>query len=227
MDGSIKVENAQTRQAAFENGGVLRRGRTYRFIRRLHLWIGAWGAIAAILFGSTGFIQNHRSLMKLPQGESTDLSKAEIEVPEAARATPEALRDWLRDDQHIPIDNFRVQPGGPTEMGGQRMKQAGRWNFSGGNARIQWTAEYVPGNATVRLRNTEQSVLATLLRLHKGDGGGAAWILLTDTFALSMVALGITGIVMWARGRRIKQMVFSIFSAALIVVIVIGASAVI
>ena len=227
MDGSINVENAQTAQTTSDDRRDPRRGSTFRFIRRLHLWIGAWGAIAAILFGTTGFIQNHRGLMKLPQGESTDVSKAEIEVPESARATPEALRDWLRNDQHIPIDNFRAQPGGPTEMGGQRMKQAGRWNFKGGNARIQWTAEYVPGNTTVQIRNTEQSVLATLLRLHKGDGGGVAWILLTDTFALSMVALGVTGIVMWARGRRMKQMVFSIFSAALIVVVVIGASTVI
>ena len=102
-----------------------KRGRTYRLFRQLHLWIGAWGAIAAILFGATGFVQNHRATLKLPQGESTELSKVELEVPEPARGTPEALRDWLRDDQHIPVDSFRAQPGGPAEMGGQRMKQAG------------------------------------------------------------------------------------------------------
>ena len=60
----------------------------------------------------------------------------------------------------------------------------------------------MPGNATVQVRNTEQSFLATLIRLHKGVGGGIAWQLLVDTFALSMVTLGITGIVMWARGRN-------------------------
>ncbi len=220
MVGSIEVENAKITTTAA-------RGRTYRLVRQLHLWIGAWGAIAAILFGATGFVQNHRATMKLPQGESVDLSKVELEVPEAARATPDALRDWLRDDQHIPIDNFRAQPGGAAEMGGQRMKQAGRWMFNGGNARVTWAAEYVPGNTTVQVRNTEQSFMATLLRLHKGVGGGVAWILLTDTFALSMVLLGITGIVMWGRGRTPKQMVFSIFAAALLVVVVIGATAVV
>ena len=196
-------------------------------MRQLHLWIGAWGAVAAILFGATGFVQNHRAMMKLPQGESTELSKVELEVPDASRVTPEALRDWLRDVQHIPIDAVRSQPGGVAELGGQRMKQAGRWMFNGGNARIQWTAEYVPGNTTVQVRNTEQSLLATLLRLHKGVGGGVAWILLTDTFALSMVTLGITGIVMWARGRNAKEMLFSVFTAALIVVVVVGVSAVV
>lgn len=220
MVGSIEVENGKIPAAA-------QRGRTHRIVRQLHLWIGAWGAIAAILFGTTGFVQNHRAVMKLPQGESVDLSKVELEVPEAVRATPESLRDWLRNDQHIPIDNFRAQPGGPTELGGQRMKQAGRWMFNGGNSRITWSAEYVPGNTTVQVRNTEQSFLATLLRLHKGVGGGTAWILLTDTFALSMVLLGITGIIMWGRGRTPKQMVFSIFAAALLVVVVIGATAVV
>jgi hypothetical protein len=220
MVGSIEVENVR-------NNANARRGRTYRVVRQLHLWIGAWGAIAAILFGTTGFVQNHRATMKLPQGESIDLSKVELEVPEAARATPEALRDWLRNDQHIPIDNFRAQPGGPAELSGQRMKQAGRWTFNGGNSRITWSAEYVPGNTTVQIRNTEQSFMATLLRLHKGVGGGIAWILLTDTFALSMVLLGISGIVMWGRGRTAKQMVFSIFAAALLVVVVIGATAVV
>ncbi len=215
------MENAAT------TGSAGTRGRTHRIVRQLHLWIGAWGAIAAILFGATGFVQNHRGMMKLPQGESTELSKVELEVPDAARATPEALRDWLRDVQHIPIDTVRSQPGGVAELGGQRMKQAGRWMFNGGNARIQWTAEYVPGNTTVQVRNTEQSLLATLLRLHKGVGGGVAWILLTDTFALSMVMLGITGIVMWARGRNAKQMLFSVFTAALIVVVVVGVSAVV
>lgn len=66
--------------------------RTHRIIRQLHLWIGAWGAIAAILFGISGFMQNHRSIMQLPQGDTTEISNVEIEVPETARASREAMR---------------------------------------------------------------------------------------------------------------------------------------
>jgi hypothetical protein len=226
MVGSIEVDNVQTAATATRSA-PMKRGRTYRLMRQLHLWIGAWGAIAAILFGASGFVQNHRASLKLPQGESTELSKVELDVPQAARDTPEALRDWLRNDQHILVDSFRAQPGGPAEVGGQRMKQAARWTFNGGNARISWSAEYIPGNATVQVRNTEQSFLATLIRLHKGVGGGIAWLLLVDTFAFSMVTLGITGIVMWARGRSARQMVFSVFAAAVLVVLVIGATAVV
>jgi hypothetical protein len=118
-------------------------------IRKLHLWIGAWGAVAAILFGVSGFLQNHRGVMKLPQGDSTEISKAELEVPESARASRDGIREWLRDQQHIEVENQRG-PGRGGEAGGrgaeaagrggegegQRGGQGARWMFAGGNARI-------------------------------------------------------------------------------------------
>jgi hypothetical protein len=79
----------------------------------------------------------------------------------------------------------------------------------------------------VTIRRIEQSPLATLERFHKGLGGGVAWILLGDSFALAMVALGISGLIMWARGRSLRQMAFSIAGAGLVVSLVIGAIAVI
>src|SRR4030088_947241 len=83
----------------------------HRLMRQLHLWIGAWGAIAAILFGVSGFMQNHRAVWRLPQGDSTEVSKIELAVPESARASREALRAWLRDERHINVENQRVPPG--------------------------------------------------------------------------------------------------------------------
>ena len=35
--------------------------RTHRWIRQIHLWIGAWGALAAIVYGLTGLVMNHRT----------------------------------------------------------------------------------------------------------------------------------------------------------------------
>jgi hypothetical protein len=216
-----------------EVAGRLRSTRTHRLIRQLHLWIGAWGAIAAILFGVSGFIQNHRGVMKLPQGDSTEISKVELEVPESARASRDAIREWLRDQQHIEVENQRG-PGRGGESGsrggeaeGQGGRQSSRWMFAGGNARLTTQVEYVPGASTVTIRKTQQSALAVLERLHKGVGGGIAWILLGDSFALAMVALGISGLIMWARGRSPRQMVFSIAGAAVVVLLVIGSIAVI
>jgi len=204
-----------------------RRNRTHRVVRQLHLWIGAWGAIAAILFGGSGFIMNHRAVLKLPQGSSSDLSKVELPVPEGVRSTPEAMRIWLRDTQKLDIDNVRVMRAQPIEFNGQKIKPPARWIFSGGNARVSTQAEYSEGNASMTVSTTEQSPLAVLTRLHKGVGGGSAWILLTDTFALAMVALGISGILLWARGRSAKQMAFSVVGAAALVLLLIGGAAVV
>src|SRR5881392_1574800 len=92
--------------------GRLQGVRMHRLIRQLHLWIGAWGAIAAILFGISGFMQNHRGIMKLPQGDTTEISSVELEVPESARASREAMRTWLHDAQHIDVEIQRARGGG-------------------------------------------------------------------------------------------------------------------
>src|SRR5882757_5102782 len=160
--------------------GRLRGVRMHRLMRQLHLWIGAWGAMAAILFGVSGFMQNHRAVLKLPQGDSTEVSKVELAVPESARVSREALRAWLRDEQHINVESQRVPAGrGGESRGGDpagpRAAQQGRWNFTGGNARVVTQVEYVEGAPTATVRTNVQSPLAILNRLHKGVGGGVAW----------------------------------------------------
>ena len=208
--------------------------KTHRLVRQLHLWIGAWGAIAAILFGISGFMQNHRGIMKLPQGDTTEISNVEMEVPESARQTREEMRAWLRDVQHLDVEIQRARGGGPS-AGGRRGGDGGpggggggtRWMFNGGNARILTQVEYTEGASTVTVRKSESSPLAILSRLHKGVGGGIPWILLTDSFAVAMVLLGISGIILWARGRTVAQMAFSIVGVAVVVLLAIGGSAIV
>jgi uncharacterized protein len=215
--------------------------RMHRLIRQLHLWIGAWGALAAILFGVTGFLQNHRMVMKLPQGDSTEISSVELPVPEPARVSREAMRTWLRDGLHIEVESQRTPPGrgadSPArssdgasghnaESGVPPSRQSGRWMFVGGNARIVTQVEYVEGADSLTVRKTEQSPLAILERLHKGVGGGIGWILLGDSFAIALIMLGISGLILWSRGRSTRQMVFSIVAVALVVMLTIGGTAV-
>lgn len=208
--------NATTQDAVVGHGtrAALRRLRAHRLIRKVHLWVGAWGAIAAVLFGTSGFMQNHRAVLKLPQGEATELSRAELSVPEAARASPQALRAWLQQSQHLQFELPRASSRG------------NRWILTAGNARKTTQAEYVPGAEELTLRTTVQSPLATLSRLHKSVGAGIAWVLLSDSFAIGMVALGISGLLMWARGRSVREMLFSVVGAAVIVVALIAGSAV-
>lgn len=186
-----------------------RNNTTYRWIRQFHLWVGAWGALAAILYGITGLVMNHRfGDGAWPQGDSAEAGKTSLSIPAAARATPEQLSLWLRDSQHL--DAQVIRKGGPGGNRGGDPKQPPKWNLSGGTASNAWSLEYAPGSETAELKRNTHSPLAAFNRLHKGVGGGGWWILLADSFAIGMLLLGLSGIWMWARGRSPKEMLLSV-----------------
>jgi hypothetical protein len=178
--------------------------RTYRLVRQIHLWIGAWGAIAAVLYGATGLFMNHRFGDKAwPQGDSAEAGRTELQVPAPARTDAESLSLWLRNAQGL--DAQVIRKGGPGEAG-----KPAKWTLSGGTARASWSLDYAPGAEAAQLRKTRHDTFAGIMRLHKNVGGGIGWRLLADSFAVGMLLLGISGLWMWARGRTLKQLVFSV-----------------
>ena len=36
------------------------------WLRKIHLYVGLWGAVLGLLFGATGLILNHRAILKIP-----------------------------------------------------------------------------------------------------------------------------------------------------------------
>ena len=194
-----------------------KRQRNHRLIRQLHLWIGAWGAVAAIIYGLTGLVMNHRiGDNPWPQGESVDAGTRELAVPTQARASAEALSLWLRDTQALDAQSIRKgAPRGAPEGAPER------WTFSGGNARASWSMQYMPGAATAEVKHSRQDWLASLNRLHKTVGGGTAWVVLSDSFAIAMLLLGLSGIWMWARGRTPRQLVLSVMGASTLVLLLV------
>lgn len=185
---------------------------THRWIRQLHLWIGAWGALAAVLYGATGLVMNHRfGDRPWPQGDSTDAARVVLAVPVAARTSPEALSLWLRKSAHLDAQVIRKgAPRGHDDAPAQ-------WTLSGGDARASWTLQYTPGTAQADIRHSRQSWLAAFNRLHKAVGGGLAWVVLADSFATAMLLLGVSGLWMWARGRSAREMVASVLGASVVV----------
>jgi hypothetical protein len=203
-----------------------RKAMTHRLIRQIHLWIGAWGAIAAILFGGTGIVLNHRFAMELPQGERAQDEPVHISVPIEARATPQAMAGWLTRTHGMRPLMQRVRPaGGPMPVGNRDAAPSETWSFGGGSASEGWSVEYAAGDANVKLERSHYSMLGSLVRLHKSGGGGIGWILLGDSFGLAMLLLGITGITMWTRGRSPRQMALSVLSLAIAAIaLVLGAA---
>jgi len=205
---------------------------SFRWMRQLHLWVGAWGALATVVYGFTGLVLNHRiGENAWPQGESKELAKVELAVPVEARTSAEALSLWLRDTQGLEAQTIRKgAPGGNRGGGRGNAAEGGRrggndtaggpppkWNLSGGTARSSWALEYAPGSETADLKQNRQSPLAGLNRLHKGVGGGWAWIVLADSFAIGMLLLGMSGLWMWARGRGVKEVFVSVLFVGLVV----------
>ena len=202
------------------------RGSGYRIVRQLHLWIGAWGAIAAIGFGFSGLVLNHRFALELPQGKRDESAPVRIEVPERARADIDAMAAWLAKEHGMTALMKRNRPpGGPQAMAKGEAKQPEQWTLSGGGPSNGWALEYARGDASAELKRQQYSPLGALLRLHKSGGGGIGWILLGDSFALAMVLLGISGLYMWARGRSLKEMAFSVLGVASVATLaVLGAA---
>lgn len=204
MDGSARSATA-------------RRNTTHRWIRQLHVWIGAWGALAAVLYGFTGLVMNHRSGdHPWPQGDSIDTGRVVLQVPAQARSSAEALSLWLQQSQKLDVQSIRKGPprGAPEDATEQ-------WNVSGGNARDSWALQYAPGADTVEVKHNRQTWMAAFNRLHKTVGGGLAWTLLADSFAIGMLLLGLSGLWMWARGRNARQMIVSVLGVSLLVVLAV------
>ena len=187
----------------------------YRWIRQFHLWIGAWGALAAILYGVTGLVMNHRfGDGAWPQGDANDAGKTTLSIPAEARVSPEQLSMWLQKSERL--DPQVIRKGKPGDV-------PVKWTFSGGTASNSWTLEVLPDEATADLKRSSHTSLAAFNRLHKGYGGGWGWILLADSFAIGMLLLGLSGIWMWARGRSAKEMVLSVMGlSTLLFLAVVG-----
>ena len=195
---------------------------TYRWIRQIHLWIGAWGALAAVIYGFTGLVMNHRfGDGAWPQGDSNELGRTALAVPADAQTSPEALSLWLKATQGLDAQVIRKGPPG----GGRDNKDAKapppKWTLSGGSATDAWSLEYAPGGTTAEVKRTQHDTLAAFNRLHKGVGGGIGWTILADSFALCMLLLGVSGLWMWARGRTAKDVVASVLAASVGVLLLV------
>jgi hypothetical protein len=178
--------------------------RVSAWLRKMHGWIGLWGAILGLLFGLAGIWLNHRAVLKLPLEQQRATSR--IPLPQPAPYTPAGMAAWLRaelPDAGEPY-GIRVEPAkrAPWAEDGTGVQQPERWvfNFGGPNKLVQ--AEYWQGNRNVQITTTSNGFAATMTNLHKGTGMPIAWILLVDTLAGSMIFLAVSGVALWLLTNR-------------------------
>ncbi|MBI1754071.1 MAG: PepSY-associated TM helix domain-containing protein [Acidobacteria bacterium] len=192
-----------------------------RLLRKCHAWVGLSGAVFGLLFGITGFLLNHRGVMKIEAGQISE-RKVMVEFPEAP-ASPEALAQALAARFNVPMSRVKwlIKAGKPGRMGGAQVKVADQWTVAFfGHAHFA-LATYTPGNRTVELEQKDANFMQVLKRLHKGDGGQVGWILLSDAFTGALVFLTLSGVLLWTRLAGPKLLAAGLAVGGLAIVILV------
>lgn len=191
------------------------------WLRKVHGWIGLWGAALGLLFGTSGIVLNHRAVMKIEAAQTRETS-AQVELPTPAPANAEELAKWLQAELKLdkPASRVREEPAKKVPWGDATLKQPARWQISFAGAAGGVQAEYWAGGTTVSVKRSENNFWAVLNNLHKGTGASTGWILLADTLAGSIILLSITGLILWTKlnAKRMVGAALGFGSFALLVV---------
>lgn len=179
-----------------------------KWLRRTHAWVGLWGAALGLLFGISGFLLNHRAVLKIPAAQM-EQSQVELALPAPPPEDAKALAKWLQIQLHIDREPGRIstEQAKSVMWAGQNLQQPRQWRVDFHSPQHSVSAEYWEGNAFVSIKRQDANVFAFITRLHKGVGMGTAWVLLADTLAGGLVFLSLTGILLWTKlhGSRLAM----------------------
>jgi len=178
------------------------------WLRRIHLYVGLWGAVLGLLFGATGILLNHRAILKIPVEKVVQRS-AELALPDAGTrsfATPEAMASWLQAELKFdgPPTRTKIDPPRKVIWADRELVQPARWTIGLASPHRGVNAEYVVGNRFVKVDIQDATPIGTLTRLHMAVGVTAFWVLLSDTIAAGLIVLSITGALLWSRLHAVK-----------------------
>ena len=103
--------------------------------------------------------------------------------------------------------------------------QPERWLIAFATPKATVNAEYWVGNLSVSIKRMDPKLLAKLNRLHMATGASAAWILLTDTLAGALIALSLTGMLLWTKLHGSRLLALGIGGTSLGLLLLLGISA--
>ncbi|AGK49198.1 pepSY-associated TM helix family protein [Burkholderia thailandensis MSMB121] len=203
-----------------------RRATFIKWLRKVHGWVGLWGAVLGLLFGVTGVLLNHRAPpLKISSGEP-QVSQLQLALPSPAPATPHAMAAWVRRELAFDgrLGRVRKDPAQPVAWGGRRVEQPEHWQFGLFGPRSNVQVEYWKGNGYVSVKRTDNAFLTTLNNLHRGVGMNLFWVLLMDTIAGSMVLLSLTGVLLWTELNKRRTVGVVLVAGSVAAALVAGLS---
>ncbi|HEY1227502.1 MAG TPA: PepSY-associated TM helix domain-containing protein [Ramlibacter sp.] len=195
--------SAQLDRAGFlERAAAQRRKNAIlRWLRKVHGWLGLWGAVFGFLFGATGIVLAHRAVLKLPvtKVEQSVVQYRLATQPSTAKDLAERLSREFGFEGREP--RLKVEPARPVAWSSGSLAQPERWELAFDHPKRGVRVEYFVGKAYARVERVDATWIGTLTRLHMATGVDAFWVLLIDTFAGSLMALSLTGTLLWTQLR--------------------------
>jgi hypothetical protein len=176
------------------------------WLRKTHLYLGLWGAVLGLLFGATGFLLNHRSILQIPVAKTVQTS-VQLTLPPEGFASAEEMAAWLKKELRFPLAqpiSIREHPAQEIVWQDQPLLQPARWNITIQTPRRGVNAEYFLGNRFIKLEQIDVTPIGTLTRLHMSVGANVFWVLFSDSIAGSLILLSITGLLLWTQLHTIR-----------------------
>lgn len=194
-----------------------RRTQVLLWLKRVHAWTGLWGSALFLLLGTSGFLLNHRNLLKIDTSAPVEVSSVEVAAPPTL-ADADALGRWAKTQLSMPVEGKPPPPSdtAPKAVRGRPVAEAERWTriFTLPDAKV--TVAYTPGSTSASVKSETVGTLAFVKNLHKGTGLGIAWILLIDTIAGALIAMSITGFLLWSNLHGPRLLAGALAGGALI-----------
>lgn len=229
VTGIAEIDAPRTRldaQAHNERTKRSRRANFIKWLRKVHGWVGLWGAALGLLFGVTGFVLNHRAGPLHISPGAPRVSTLQLALPSPAPATPREMAKWLRSqtDLKLPARMGRVQqePAHAVAWGDRTTLQPEHWQMMFASPRESVMVEYWAGNDHLTLKRNDNALLATLTNLHKGVGMSIGWVLFIDSFAGALILLSLTGVLLWTELNKRKAVGAVLLIGSIVVAVCVG-----
>lgn len=178
------------------------------WLRKIHLYVGLWGAVLGLLFGASGILLNHRAVLKIPV-EKTVQKTVQVSLPAGSSfETPERMSEWLKQELHFETAKaVLVRRAPPQEViwDGRPVAQPEKWTINLNSPGRGVQAEYYVGNRNLKVDLVDATPIGTLTRLHMSVGASAFWVLLADTIAGSLILLSLTGLLLWTQLHTVRS----------------------
>lgn len=144
----------------------------------------------------------------------------ELAIPSDLINSPDQLGVWAKAEFNLPMEPRapRASTTNPERVKflGEERTPVQIWVriFSHPNGRLR--VEYVEGSASVSVREEAKNIWGFIKHLHKGSGMGIVWILFLDTIAGALIAMTITGFLLWSRLHGTRLLALGIIGTSVV-----------